>query len=673
MAESVTVRVRVWGALPRATAVSFAGLSAGVAVVGVAVVWAAAPGLLLSGHAVEDALTSLLWSGLGLLLALKAPRSRYGWLFLSIGSAAAVAVAGGAVGELRDGVASAVGAWLGSWLWFWSTFAPITVVPALFPDRGWRDERSVTGLALGGVGMASLGLAASDPIWLTPTAAVPNPLAMGPATAFVAGGGVLVLAAAIVSLTRLGLRLRAATEAGRRQFAPVVAAVFLTLLATVLSLAAGGFGPALQLLAAPLIPGAVTWAVLRRRLYDLELVVRRSLVFVLLSLLLLACYVVVVETATLLLHRAGGLPESVLGAAAVALVFQPARLWLQRLIGRILYGERDDPVGALGDIARRLSSAADPAAAVTDAADGLARALRVPWLCIDGTTACHPVGTRPSWAQGPGVHDIALVHAGAQVGVLRLSRREPTVPLDARDLRLAGQLSIPVAAALAAAAHVTELQRSRDRIVVAREEERRRIRRDLHDGLGPLLTALTTHVDVAKLRSQRDLTTVPELLERIGALGTEAVGGLRRVVDDLRPATVNELGLAGALGLLAESFDAPGLQVSVDIPAEASWPAETELTIYRIAAEAMTNAARHSGAQRISVSLHTTAECAVLVVSDDGAGLPVEHPTGIGLASMRERAATAGGILHIGTCDGGGTTVVAELPRRHLSPPPGAP
>ncbi len=643
--------------------------AAGLALGGLAVAVLDAPSQLLSGHFAEDASTALMWTALGLLLVRRAPTSRFGFLFLALGGAAAVAVCSGAVGELRDGTISTAGAWLAGWLWVWPTLAPVTLVPALFPDLTWRRQLGPAGSALAGMTLMSAGLGTGPTVDLTPEVSVANPLASGVDGALFLSGSALVLVAAIVSIGGLVRRLLASEGIRRRQLAPVVAAELVTLPAVLVASALGPAGPLLQLVVAPLVPGAVTWVVLRRRLYDLELVVRRSLVFIALSGLVLGGYVLVVQAAANLLDRTAGLPESVLAAAAVALAFQPARGAFQRLVSRRLYGERDAPAATLERLARELRASCEPAEALAAAAGQLATALRLPWVeiaCSSGPVT--QAGNRPSWAGDDLVAELPLVHLGVSYGALRVAPRDPGEPLAERDLAILGQLSSPVAATAAAAAHLADLHRSRERIVVAREEERRRLRRDLHDGVGPMLAAVTTLADVARLRASRDPGALDDVLERLQACSGEAVGDLRRIVDGLRPAAVDELGLAGALRALGESFDATGISVEVDAPADPPSSAATELAAYRIAAEAVTNAVRHSGARQVAVTLRAAEASTVLVVRDDGRGLHQPRTDGVGLASMRERADEIGGQLRIDS-DGAGTVVTAVLPR-HTEPQP---
>jgi len=212
------------------------------------------------------------------------------------------------------------------------------------------------------------------------------------------------------------------------------------------------------------------------------------------------------------------------------------------------------------------------------------------------------------------------------------------------------------------------LQRSRERILAAAEEERRRLRHDLHDGLAPTLASLAMALDTARLtlgdRPERIGPLLSDLRQRLAA----AVGDIRELVAGLRPPALDDLGLAGAVGGLADGMD--GIMVEVKISGElASLPAAIEVAAYRIVQEALSNVRRHSLAASALVRLNRGPDALHLVVADPGAGVPAGRD-GVGLAAMRERAAEVGGVCTIGPRPGGGTAVVARLPLNLLPEEP---
>jgi signal transduction histidine kinase len=211
----------------------------------------------------------------------------------------------------------------------------------------------------------------------------------------------------------------------------------------------------------------------------------------------------------------------------------------------------------------------------------------------------------------------------------------------------------------------TELRRARERLIIAREEERRRLRRDLHDGLGPQLASQTLTLSAASKLLRADPAAAEELLAEALTHAQTAVSDIRRLVYGLRPPALDDLGLVGALADQAAQHLASGLRVRVTAPdAFPPLPAALEVACFRIAQEALTNVARHAQARSATLTLTVDAPnpALTLEVVDDGRGLPAQLHAGVGLASMRERAAELGGTCVVETAAGGGVRVYARLP-----------
>jgi signal transduction histidine kinase len=252
---------------------------------------------------------------------------------------------------------------------------------------------------------------------------------------------------------------------------------------------------------------------------------------------------------------------------------------------------------------------------------------------------------------------VPLVYDGDRLGELVVGVRPGERGLARADRAVLELLAVPLATAVRATALSASLQESRAGIVAAREEERRRLRRDLHDGLGPVLTGVAFQADAAGNLLRSDPDRAAALLAGMRERTAEAIADVRRLVHELRPPALDELGLVGALRRHAEDLDG---RVLLDVPAPLpDLPAAVEVTAYRIALEAVTNAVRHSGATR--VELHVAAGDALHVrVTDDGPGRGAWRP-GVGLASMRERVAEVGGTVAAGPGPRGGL-VEARLP-----------
>jgi signal transduction histidine kinase len=265
---------------------------------------------------------------------------------------------------------------------------------------------------------------------------------------------------------------------------------------------------------------------------------------------------------------------------------------------------------------------------------------------------------------------VPLVAQSEHVGDLWLSARTPGEPLTPADLRLLHDLAPQIAVAVQAVRltaelrHLTtDLQQSRTQLITAREEERRRLRRDLHDGLGPTLASLTFKIDAARNLLTQDSERADRLLEGVRQQAQEAITDIRRLVYDLRPPALDELGLLSALREQAASSQHQGLQIIVDVPESLpALPAAVEVAAYRIAQEALTNVIRHARAQQCLLRLRLQDGVLTLQITDDGKGIALGHHIGVGLLAMQERAVELGGSCTITRGPSGGTTIQVSLP-----------
>jgi signal transduction histidine kinase len=405
---------------------------------------------------------------------------------------------------------------------------------------------------------------------------------------------------------------------------------------------------------------AIGIAVLRYRLYDIDLLINRTVVYGLLTAGGVGVYVAVVKGAEWLLAEGVGLGGSLVATAVVAVGFAPARDRLQRWVDRRLYGERHDPVRAMAHLGERLRDApgGDVLAGVLQAVCETLRLPSASLSVVDGVEVA--AYGRP----GAASESIPLEHEGQQVGALLVSPRTGEQTLGVADRRVLEVLAVPVAVAVHAVVLSQELQRSRERLVAAREEERRRLRRDLHDGLGPILTAVTLKADAARSVLAAAPDRADGLLAELRGDAKQAIGDLRRIIYDLRPASLDELGLLGALGEQVDRFGRQGLSVTLQAPpALPVLPAAVEVAAYRIVTEALANVARHAHAGRASVTVSVD-DGFCLDVQDDGTANTVNGHgwrPGVGLVSMAERVAEVGGTLQAGPTPTGGR-VKASLP-----------
>jgi signal transduction histidine kinase len=429
--------------------------------------------------------------------------------------------------------------------------------------------------------------------------------------------------------------------------------------------------PVLIFSAVSTIPVATGIALLKYRLYDIDLIIGRTLVYGALSVIVVGLYMVVVASLGALLRAQGqaqgGLFASLLAAGLVAVLFAPLRDRLQRAVNRLMYGQRDDPYRVLSGLGERLEATLAPNAVLPTIVESVAQALKLPYAAITLKRGADGEPVKAAEYGKKGAGEPLVVPLGYQqetVGELVLSPRSPGESFGNSDLRLLGDLAHQAGVAAHAVHLSTELQRSRERLVTAREEERKRLRRDLHDGVGPQLAALTLKLETARNLLSHDPKTaalMAELSERARA----TISDVRRSVHALRPPALDELGLVPALREGAAQYNQNGLRISVETPTSLPpLPAAVEVAAYHIAREAMTNVVRHSGASKCSmrIALDEEADVLHLEVEDDGRGLGEDQKAGVGAHSMRERAEELGGRCTIEALPLRGTLVSAQLP-----------
>jgi signal transduction histidine kinase len=399
---------------------------------------------------------------------------------------------------------------------------------------------------------------------------------------------------------------------------------------------------------------ASTLSVLRYRTVEVDLVLRRAFIVAGVT----GASLIVFLAIFLLAEQAVGSSLGAIGGGlAVALLAVPLRTGVSRRVDRLLYGHRD-PGGAIAQISSELDLADEPAAALPGLARALAEALGATAVVIEPAPALGlPPGGHGGELSEP-VLERQLHHRGQMLGRLLVGARAPGEQYGPADIALVEILTRQIAPALDALRLAVELQHSREGIVTAQEEERRRIRRELHDGLGSALAGIALTLEAARNSAGSD---VDELIEGAREQTQATVADVRRIVRGLRPPALDHLGLADALRAYADRL-AP-LHVELDLgPGLAALPAAVESAIYRIACEALTNVVRHARAASCCVSLYARGGELVLRVEDDGQGLARPAEPGVGLRSMRQRAAELGGRLTLGHADSGGFLVEIWLP-----------
>jgi signal transduction histidine kinase len=600
-------------------------------------------------------------------------QDRLAWLFLGFGvlCAATIVLHIYADYALRNGSPLAVpSAWVSSWLWI-GVPSGLLLILLLFPTGELPGPRWRVVAALVGVAYVALWVSvALAPGPMTDFAGDhPNPLgwrSAEDALRVLGSVGMVTLAcAAIGTVAAVMWRFRRGDAAVRAQLRWLV--VMVGVLALTIAIPVPGNGLAgvvlvMNVVATFLLPVALGVALTRRD----GLVLPRVLVYGLLSVLLLIAFLAIVGVVEALFGARAEAAASVVAAGVVAVAVAPLRTRLQQAVDRLVYGDRGDPYEAMSELGRRLASSPDDL--LYEAVLSVAHALRAPYVAVILTGDAAPTA-----AVGTPTGDeivVPLSVRGSDVGSLQVSPRGPRERYGDRDLALVSDLARHIAVAAHAAALTRDLLHSRESLVIAREEERRRIRRDLHDGLGPALAGIAFGIDAARNTLPRDPAATDAALAELKAEVQTSVADVRRLVYDLRPPALDQLGLVPAVREYgARLVERGALSVTVSAPALPPLPAAVEVAAYRIAIEALTNAARHSHARTSSVSFEIDDSALRLQVDDDGDGVPAERAyrgNGLGMSAMAERAAELGGTCSIGPRPGGGTAVTAELPLRSM-------
>ncbi|PZF80608.1 sensor histidine kinase [Jiangella anatolica] len=417
--------------------------------------------------------------------------------------------------------------------------------------------------------------------------------------------------------------------------------------------------PVLHLLSQAVFPAAVLVAVLRNRMWGLGLAVSRTVLAGLLTTGLLALYLVV----ALLVGRVvpGQGAAQLVAAGSVAVAVQPLRMALSTRVHRLVYGAAADPVRAVR-LGSHLGDAGSTDELLRGLAEDIGRSMRLESVGIEVDGGIVVRWGRPTTAG----ESIPLVHRGEDVGRLAVTA-PPGETLGGREQSTLRDLAAVVATAVAVGRAAASVEQLRERVATARLEERRVIRREIHDGLGPSLAGLRLGLQGARNLLDTDVEAGKRLL---GALQTELdqrVDAVRTLSHHLLPPALDELGLAPALEELVNRYAEDGLALTVSAQQVESLPAAQAAAAYGIVSEALANVSRHANARCAWVEARPHDSGVLLTVSDDGVGVAPGAVPGVGSRSMRERAAEQGGYVEVGARDGGGTTVLAWFPSEKVA------
>ncbi len=580
--------------------------------------------------------------------------------------------------------------WPQTWLWVPGAALPFLLLPLYFPtgrllSPRWRWFVRVIVVAASATAIVAAFMPGDEAIQIpADDAQITNPLGIDGMNAMAPDWfrdllavmiPILLFGALALATLNLILRFRRSQGVERRQikwFTYAMAGFPVVILLGQVDLPLGGAQAVFYLTC---LPVAIGIAILKYNLYDIDLIIHRTLVYGALSACILTIYVVIVGGLGALVQGRSNLFVALLATGLVAVIFHPLREYLQRGATRLVYGERDEPYAVLVRLGQRLEGTMAPASVLTAIVETIRDALKLPYVAIalqeDGAFRYAVV----SGVESSDALHLPLVFQLEPVGELILAPRSPGESFSAADRRLLEDLSrqIGIAAHNVRLAALTmqlneDLQRSREGLVLTREEERRRIRRELHDGLAPTMAAL--NLKAGKIRSLvgSEPTAAVELVDEWRTDIRTTIADIRRLAYELRPPVLDELGLVAAIRERADQLSSVDLQIAVEEAENVgALPAAVEVAAYRITHEALANVELHSRARSCRVRFWRECEprqVLCLEVLDDGIGLP-DSParrSGVGLLSMSERAAELGGSCTAARMTDGGTRILVRLP-----------
>ncbi|MDP9329958.1 MAG: GAF domain-containing sensor histidine kinase [Actinomycetota bacterium] len=643
------------------------------------------------GYAIAFALVV---GGLGLLLADRRPSNPIGWIFCALGVIAgtmALTTEYARWAVIHEGgrpPGALYAAWLQEWLWI-PLIAGLGVVGWIFPEGRFLSRRWRAGMVVAcAIAAVPMVLNALLPR-LTVFAGFDNPVGLDepwlPGAANASIG--LMLPVLVGGAGAATVRFRRRSPGDERQqikwLLLAVMAIALVLVYYGIILATGtdpdqGFAAWSEYLAIAsflAVPISVAFGVLKYRLYDIDVVINKAVVYAVLAVFITVLYAAFVVGFGAVIGSAGGTLLSAVAAAIVAIAFQPARRGAQRLANRLVYGERATPYEVLAQLGDRLAGeyAADDvldriAAAL---AGGIGADLVIVWLNSGGElrpAAVWPRGAPAApiaasaaalTATEDGVRPFPVRHQGEMLGAIGV-HKPPSDPVTPADEKLVGDLAAQAGLVLRNAHLIEDLRASRRRLVTAQDEERRRLERDIHDGAQQQLVALTIKARLAEQMIDRDPAKARDLVAQIGAETTGTLEDLRDLARGIYPPLLADKGLATAL-------EAQGRKAAVPVAVEADGigrlDRDVEAGVYFCVLEAFNNVAKYADASHVDVRLWWQDGEVVFEVRDDGVGFnPATRGYGTGLRGMADRLEALSGTLEVQSAPGTGTKILGRVP-----------
>jgi signal transduction histidine kinase len=652
---------------------------------------------ILSGAAGEGLFFAVLFLVLilpfgtvGALIGAKRPENVIGWIFLGVGLTWAVA-------GLVEGIMEYVVArelpvtslvrtldWIGAWLFVPAIFVPVSFSLLLFPNGRLISKRWAAPAWLSIFAIATITVAAAfTPGKLEDSVLnADNPFSFGSETLWLVVRGVgwpLSLAGMFASVASLVIRFRRSAGEERQQikwlaYAGLLVALFFLL--STFGFSSGNetlnsIGQILLIFGISLIPIAAGIAILRYRLYDIDFIANKALVYGTLAAFITLVYLLVVIGVGAFVLDTSNVVVSIIATALIALAFQPAKVRAQRMADRIVYGSRVTPYEAMAEFSHRMASmvvldeilpkTAEIAAKGTSAQRGRARVF-LPGR--EDRTATWPAPA----AELANEVVVPVMDRDEHVGEIAVAKPAGET-LRAEERRLLEDLAAQAGLALRTVRLIEELRASRQRIVTAQDKERKRMERDIHDGAQQQLVAMSVKLGLAQATLAKDPARANALLEDLRAEATEAVETLRDLARGIFPQVLADKGLVAALQAHINKMGIPAT-ISSEALDSSRLPEEVEAAVYFCIREALQNASKHAPGAGIDIDLRMNGPNSLAFeIKDQGPGFdPVKVNSSSGMQNMADRIEAIGGTIKVVSIPGQGTRIKGTLPIRTLEP-----
>jgi signal transduction histidine kinase len=628
---------------------------------------------------------------MGILILDRRPNNRIGWVFLIAGAALATATLGqyyavhalvARHGELPGGH---LAAWISSWSWPIPTVALMFLL-LLFPtgslaSRRWRPVAWLAVALL--VDLMAASVVYATLIWSRPFAGSND--ATGPianaARVAITVAALLIPLGLLLCFASVVVRFRHAQGDERLQLKWFVAATpILAITFSVGIFFASPLASFVQDLGLLLLFVAIAVAILRYRLYEIDVLIGKTIVYGSLAALITAVYLVVVVAIGAFVGATEGL--ALLATAIVAIAFQPYRQRAQRVANRIVYGKRATPYEVLSDFSDNVGKVYGDEEVLPRMArllaEGTGAVSIVAWLLRGDELRAvawwpgdlrRPAPVRLVGGSLPPFPDASacapVLHRGDLLGAITVTK-PPKESMSSTESKLLSDLAAQVGLVMLNSGLIDELRSSRQRLVAAQDEERRRLERNLHDGAQQQLVALAVRLRLARSLAETNAAKAAPVLEQLEAEAADALETLRDLARGIYPAVLADGGLVAALESQARRSP---IRVAIQADGIGRYPADLEAAVYFCVLEALQNAAKYADAPEATVRLDEREGNLVFSVSDHGRGFdPDSTPRGSGLQNMSDRLSALGGGVAVSSRPGAGTTVTGQIPAVPVTP-----